>query len=144
MRARHNRAQAKVDRILNPSSVGDTAHELRNGRFWDRAKAILDGAKDGKYVAASTLIKNASRDELAVLVEELRPYMTAHNQPTGWIAHEVGQALPEYPSARQELDNATAALRIVEQNANSLRRSFTDPGARVILADPSRYDPDVA
>jgi hypothetical protein len=142
VRARQAQAQAKLDKLLNPSSVGDTAHELRNGRYWDRAKGILDGAKDGKYAAASTLIKNASRDELAVLVEELPAYLTAHNQPTNWIMHEVGQAIPEYPSARTEYDKATAALRIIEQNANSVRRSFTDSGHRSVLADPTGYDPD--
>jgi hypothetical protein len=152
VRARRDEAQAKMDKILNPSSRGDTAHELRNGRIWDRAKAVLDAAKDGKYAAASTLIKNATREELAVLVEELPAYMTAHGQPTEWIPTQVGQALPEYPAARAQLDKATAALQIVEQNARFLRRGFEEGRAPYVLADPfkprfpgdstNKYDPD--
>jgi hypothetical protein len=152
VRARREQARAKLDKILSPSSVGDAAHESRNTRFWNRAKGVLDGAKDGKYSAASALIKNATRNELAVLVEELPGYMTAHGQPTGWIVHEVAQVLPEYPSARAELDKATAALQIVQQNANFVRRGFEEGRAPTVLADPFkprfpgdntyRYDPD--
>jgi hypothetical protein len=97
------------------------------------------------FGAAQDLIRNADREQLGVLLQELPDYLTAHGHANDWLDAVVDQAVPEYGSARKQAKLAKQALLITEQNANSLRRSFANgqPGGAV-LAAPDGYDPDAA
>ena len=138
-------AAGKLGKIMaGLSPDGDTAAELRAGRFWDRAKPLLDNAKEGAVSRAQKLIVNASREELGTLLQELPSYLEARNQPTNWIEAAVSQVVPEYGQAVKRNRLAQNTLTIAKHNANGLRRTFTEgrAGSPIVLADLRGYDPD--
>jgi hypothetical protein len=94
MRPRRN---TKTFSTHHRTATPPTNYELRNDRYCNRARSILDSAKE-KTSAATTLIKDATPAQLAVLVEELPAYMTAHSQPTSLITSRLPLF---FPSSRQ-------------------------------------------
>jgi len=152
VQARRDQAQARLNKVRRDlSPAGDTAKELRATRFWNRTKAVLDGAKEPGSTARE-LIANGSREELGVLLEELPAYFTAKGQSTDWIDASLNQAVPEFAAARAELRKADVAVAITRQNADVLRRGFDAGRAPRVMADPfsdrlgdrGKYDPDAA
>jgi hypothetical protein len=142
-----DQAAAKLAKIMTDLSPdGDTAAELRAGRFWDRTKPLLDNAKEGAVSRAQKLITTASREELGTLLQELPAYLEARNQPTSWIESAVSQAVPEYGQAVKRNRLAQKALTIAKYNADNLCRTFAEghAGSPLVLADLRGYDPDKA
>jgi hypothetical protein len=135
---------AQVDTIRKGmSSPGDTAAELRAGRYWDRTKSLLDNAEGSPFVTAQKLIANADRTELGTLLQELPAYLQARGHTSDWIDTVVRNAVPEYGAARAQLTKAQRALAVTQSNAESLRRSFSDPGHRSVFVKYDRkFDPD--
>jgi hypothetical protein len=147
LQASADQAAAKLAKIMTGLSPdGDTAAELRAGRFWDRTKPLLDNAKEGAVSRAQKLITTASREELGTLLQELPAYLEAHNQPTSWIESAVSQVVPEYGQAVKRNRLAQKALTIGKYNADNLRRTFAEghAGSPLVLADLRGYDPDKA
>jgi hypothetical protein len=151
--ARRDQAQAEMDKVYRDLSPnGDAAAESRATRFWNRTERLLDSVESGeRFGVAQELVKSASREELGTLLQELPAYLKSCGVTTDWIDTVVGQAVPEYASAKAQLKKADAAVQIVRQNANSIRRAFADGRANgVVIADPFtadkynryRYDPD--
>lgn len=130
----------KIRRDLSPN--GDTAAELRAGRYWDRTKPLLDNAKEGALAKAQNLITTADREQLGVLLQELPAYLEARNYPTEWIDAAIGQAVPEYAQAAARNKKAQQALTIAQYNATSLRESFANGYSSGFITDARNYDPD--
>jgi hypothetical protein len=107
MRPRRN---TKTFSTHHRTATPPTNYELRNDRYCNRARSILDSAKE-KTSAATTLIKDATPAQLAVLVEELPAYMTAHSQPTSLINQQVAAVLPEFPAAKPNWTRPTPLCR---------------------------------
>jgi hypothetical protein len=151
--ARRDQAQAQMDKVYRDLSPnGDAAAESRATRFWNRTERLLDSVEPGeRFGVAQELVKQASREELGTLLQEIPAYLKSCGVTADWIDSVVGQAVPEYSQAKSQLQKADAAVQLVRQNANSLRRAFADGRANgVVLADPfadrygnrSKYDPD--
>jgi hypothetical protein len=156
-------AAARVEHLRRElSPPGDTATELRNTRFWDRAVRILDNISDSARLpaVADELIAKADRAQLGVLLAELGPYMQARVEGLPGLSQEQRRRLiegytksieaatdnvaPEYGKAKRQLSQAEKVFQITEFNAQSLRKLFTAaPGSyRPVLVDPRQYDPD--
>jgi len=136
-------ANAEYEQIRSELSPnGDTAAELRAGRYWDRTRPLLDNAKEGAVAKAQNLIAAADREQLGVLLQELPAYLEARNYPTEWIDLAVGQAVPEYSQAAARKKKAQQALTIAQYNAKSLRESFTNGYSSGFITDGRKYDPD--
>ena len=132
---------AKVKRDLSPPA--DTAGELRSTRYRDRIIRQLDTKESGAlFEAANELIAGATRQELSVLLEELPTYLQSRGATSDWIDARVGQVVPEYGAARQQLQRAESARQIVDYNVKSVRKGFADGRASSVFADPTRFDPD--
>jgi hypothetical protein len=147
VRERAEKASAQVDRLRRDlSPAGDAATELRATRFWNRTRGVLDSLESGKiFGAAQDLIRNADREQLGVLLQELPDWLTAHGHANDWLDTVVDQVVPEYGSARKQAKLAKQALLIAEQNAKTLHRSFANgQAAGAVLAAPDEYDPDAA
>ncbi|APE35909.1 hypothetical protein BOX37_20385 [Nocardia mangyaensis] len=133
-------------RELSPQ--GDTATELRNTRYWDRARRIFDSVQDGKLVSVAEKTLNQARpEELGVLIEELGPYLDSRGAGTAWIAPVLSKVAPTYATARQRLTDAEKALTITEHNATQLRRQMGTTHApagyrKPTFVDARAYDPD--
>jgi hypothetical protein len=145
VQVRADTAAALVDKIrkdLSPRG-GDTESEIRATRYWNRAKALLDSSKAGPVGAAQNLITSADRADLGVLLEELPAYLQARGTSTDWIDEALAQAVPEYSSARAQLTQAQQGLTVVRRNAESLRKSLSEPGHRPFFVKYDRkFDPD--
>ena len=99
VRERADKASAQVDTIrkqLSPN--GDAAAEMRAGRYWNRTKGVLDSLESSKmFGAAQDLIRNADREQLGVLLQELPDYLTAHGHANDWLDKRSHQASPRWP-----------------------------------------------
>jgi hypothetical protein len=131
---------AKIRRDLSPA--GDTAAELRAGRYWSRTKGVLDASKEGAFAKAQTLIASADREQLGVLLQELPSYLEAHGHTSEWLDAAIGAVVPEYALAAGQLKKARQARTIAEYNANTLRRSFAQGHSSSVITDTRSYDPD--
>jgi hypothetical protein len=152
--ARRDQAQTQLDKVYKSLSPnGDAAAESRATRLWNRTERLLDSLDNSaKFGAAQDIIKQASREELGTLLQELPAYLKSCGVTTDWIDTVVGQTVPEYSNAKAQLQKADAAVMFVRQNANSLRRAFADGRTNgVVIVDPfapdkygkrSKYDPD--
>jgi hypothetical protein len=137
-----------IRRELSPD--GDTASELRAGRYWSRTKDLLDSLKKnggpdthGIMVKAQELIAKAEPTELGVLLEEIETYCVARGVPTQWIDPAINQKVPDYAQAKRTLTNANKALTVLEQSAGSIHRAVASgQPAPMIISDPTAYDPD--
>jgi hypothetical protein len=139
-------AQQRVDGIRTGlSPQGNTADELRAGRYWDRTKAVLDNQSDqGKLAAAAQqAISNADRAELGTLLQELPSYASARGASSAWLDPLLARVVPEYGAAQQHLVKAKQAKLITNDNVRRLREGFRKGHSpHVPLVDPSRYDPE--
>jgi hypothetical protein len=153
--ARRDQAKADLDRVYRSLSPDcDAAGESRAARFWHRSERLLDSLQESgqKFATAKELIDTASREELGTLLQELPSYLRSVGVPTDWIDDAVGQAVPEYASARGKLTKAESALQFARLNADSLRRAFKRGNATgIAFSDPfdnpiggrGKYDPDM-
>src|SRR5262245_42540502 len=114
VQARRDQAQAQMDKVYRDLSPnGDAAAESRATRYWNRTERLLDAVDSGqKFSTAQELIKQASREELGTLLQELPAYLKSCGSPTDWIDTVVGQAVPEYADAKNQLRKAEAAMQI--------------------------------
>lgn len=141
---RRDQAAARMEHLKRElSPAGDTAAELRASRYWDRTKAVLDGAKEGAFAKAQKLLATADRTELGTLLQELPAYLEAHGQPSDWIDAVVGQIIPEYGKAKRQLTNAEKVFQITEYNTQITRKYLAEPRSyRPRVIDPRKHDPD--
>lgn len=141
---RAEEAAKLVDQLRRDMSVPkDAAAEMRAGRVWSRAQRVLDNSRSAKVVsAAKNLLADADPADLAVLCDELSPYLQSRGLPSEWLEGALGEVVPEYGAARTRLTKAQQARTVVEYNAKMLRKSFTEGRLPATLADPHGYDPD--
>ncbi len=143
---RRDQAQARVEQVRSDLvRDGDAAAELRASRFWERTRRILDNADaDDVCNAARKFMIEANRSEIGTLVQELPAYLQARGQMSDdWFDVALGQAVPEYASARAELTKADQALTITQYNAEALQRGFSECRPPTALVDPGvKYNPD--
>jgi len=144
VRQRRDGAQEQLNKIRQELSPdGDTAAELRAGRFWNRTKGLLDSVDNsGLLSRTQDLLAKASRTELGTLLQELAPYLISRGQTTDWLDSAVAEIAPEFGRAREQLRTADQALQIAKFNANALRRGFREGRLPSVIVDPSNYDPD--
>jgi hypothetical protein len=144
VRQRRDDAQDQLSRVRQELSPdGDTAAELRAGRFWNRTKGLLDSVDNsGLLSRTQDLLATASRTELGTLLQELAPYLISRGQATDWLDSVVAEIAPEFGHAREQLRTADQALQIAKFNANALRRAFREGRLPSVIVNPRNYDPD--
>jgi hypothetical protein len=127
------------DRIAPP---GDTAGQLHAQRVWERGRHALDAASrnPAKTVAtARNLIRDAKPDELAVYVEEVKPWLAAEGHPTDWLDGEIARAAPEYAAAKVAHRDAERKVIKLQHNARVTANAYKSgrPLNDALLVDPS-------
>ena len=144
VRQRRDGAQDQLDKVrqrLSPD--GDTAAELRAGRFWSRTRGLLDSVDNsGLLSRTQDLLAKASRTELGTLLQELAPYLISRGQTTDWLDSAVAEIAPEFGHAKKQLRTADQALQIAKFNANALHRAFREGRLPSVIVNPRNYDPD--
>jgi hypothetical protein len=146
VRDRADKAQARVEEIRRGlSPYGDTAAELRATRYWTSAARILDTAKDVNG-AAQSLVADADRTQLGVLMRELPNYLKSRGLTGNWIDPVIEQKVPELHAARTQARQAQRARDVIEHNAAALQQQYglANPAVyrRPIIVDVDKYDPD--
>lgn len=144
---RQRAEQAKQDRDkirggLRPAD--DAASQVAAQRFWDRRSRVLDGLKPERVPAVvANFMKEASPQELSVLMQELPDYLESRGQSSEYLDASLRDRLPEYARATEQLKKAEQARTIIEHGAARLQQAWSEgtpaPGLPI---DPSRYDPD--
>lgn len=133
--AAHANLDAARNALVQP---GDSAQELRNNRIWNRDKAVLDRAKDGKVGAvARQLISAAGRAELGVLREELGPYLESRGVEFDWLPTAFEQSVPELAQASQDARQAQRHADVISANTAALKRGFESGTVPPKLVDPA-------
>jgi hypothetical protein len=113
-------ADANVDSVrAGLSSDGDAATELRNTRFWNRTQRTLDSVSDAARLSttAQDLVKNATPDQLGVLLDELPSYLLSKGVPSGWLDAATTTVVPELADAKADAALAHKALQVTSYNA---------------------------
>jgi hypothetical protein len=120
--------------------------QLAAARVWPREKAIWDAADPGKAAAAIVnRLGSATPAERRVLAEEAGPYCQARGIDPAIVEAALIKADPELSKATDLLNTYDKALALLQQNRNSLHRSYqrgtpTSPP----IAVPAAFDPDRA
>ncbi|MCX4095337.1 hypothetical protein [Nocardia sp. alder85J] len=135
----------RVQRELSPD--GDTAQELRNTRYWNRAQRQLDAAKDGVAGAAVALLRHAEPAELGVLLQELPSYLRSRGVSFDASTKAIlAEKAPQYARALKRAVDAEQAYEVTRHNVQQMRSrlSVSHPGAyqKPFLVDARKYDPD--
>jgi hypothetical protein len=147
VRKYRDQTAAEAARVRDSLSVeGDTAAELRATRAWQRHKAILDRAEDGKVgVVAQRAIADAAarndRAELSTLIQEVPDYFAARGQDSGFLDAALRQAVPEYAEAQRVARDAERLHQVTVRNADALRGSYGTGRPPAVLVDPSALRP---
>jgi hypothetical protein len=132
-------AKASVEAVRDSlTQPGDSAQELRNSRIWNRAKAALDNAEDGRVGAvARQLISSADRETLGVLHEELPSYLASRDVESDWLTTAFEQSVPELAQAQADADKAQKHADVISYNHQALKRGFNSGSVPPKLVDPS-------
>lgn len=132
-------AKAHVDAVRDAlTQPGDAAAELRNNRIWNRTKAVLDNAEDGRLGAvAQQLISSADREKLSVLHEELPAYLDSRGVESDWMPTAFEHAVPELGQAQQAADTAQKHADVIRYNHEALKRGFDTGSVPTTLVDPA-------
>ncbi|CAN5348930.1 hypothetical protein BH09ACT8_BH09ACT8_30890 [soil metagenome] len=118
-------ADANVDSVrAGLSTEGDAAAELRNTRYWNRTERSLDSVRDGSQLstAAQALVKDATPDELGVLLQELPSYLQSKGVPSNWLEAATANVVPELAAAKADAALARKALDVTSYNASLLQQ----------------------
>ena len=144
VRQRRDQAQVHLDTIRQELSPdGDTAAELRAGRYWNRSKGLLDSADSSQVLGRTkNLLAKATPAERGTLLQELASYLASRGVAADWIDSAVAEIVPEFGHAREQLRTADQALQIAKFNANALRRGFEIGRPPSAIVDAGKYDPD--
>jgi hypothetical protein len=128
---RHEAAEAVKAEREKFTTPSDTASQIAAQRSWERSRRQLESARNAGQVAATArnLVANASGAELVTLAEELRPWLDAAGQPSGWIDDAITAAAPEYKAAKDELAERDRKLLKVQHNARVTREGYKGAGA---------------
>ncbi|SHW38287.1 Uncharacterised protein [Mycobacteroides abscessus subsp. abscessus] len=126
--ARYEKARAEFDGYLATLvTPGDAAVESRNTRFWHRSERLLDSSDGtGKMLVAQDLIKNATREQLGVLLEELPTYLKSVGIDSDWMDAYTRQCVPEYAAIKKRLDKAAGGKMILQHATRYLRKCMAD------------------
>ncbi|WP_078293123.1 hypothetical protein [Mycobacterium sp. D16R24] len=126
--ARYEKARAEFDGYLSSLvTPGDAAAESRNTRFWHRSERLLDSSTGhDKMLVARDLIKNSTREQLGVLLEELPTYLKSTGLSADWIDDYTRQCVPEYAAIKKRLDTAESGKMLLQHSARYLRRCIAD------------------
>jgi hypothetical protein len=130
---RDEAAEAVAAERAKLTTQADTASQIAAQRQWDRSRAQLDAARNAGQVtaAARNLLANAQGAEVAVLAEELKPYLDAAGAPTAWVEDAIAQAVPSYQAAKSELSDRERKLIKLEHNARVTRNGYRGAGVTV-------------
>jgi hypothetical protein len=108
--------------------ANDTATQLAASRTWDRGKHSLEAAKGtggaSVVTAARNLVRDAKPGELAVLSEELKPWLAAEGLPTEWIDGELARQAPALAEAQAKHREAELRVLRLKHNAGVVRRAY--------------------
>jgi hypothetical protein len=88
-------------------------------------------------------MKAASREELGVALVELPAYLTSRGSTAEWVDPFLGQLVPEYGQANEQLRKAEAVVQITDLNVRHLHQAYASVQTRTpLFASADGYDPD--
>lgn len=129
---REAQAQAQYDSaraaLVKPL---DAAGETRATRYRDRLERELDSAKRPgsprtPIAVAQDAVRDATAEQLSVVVAELPSLLGQHGVPAGaWLDQLLREKLPELAAAQQELQTAQRGRQTISTAANMVRNAIT-------------------
>lgn len=158
--ARLNAARGVIDEYLASATTavdkarraalagpGGLEGELAASRTWARYQRVYDALSDpAAWAKATADLDRAPAADLAVLAQELGPYLEARGHRRSEIDEEIITALdaaidtPEYNGAREYLQHAERVAGVLRMNASRVEQVIEyDPVASPEVAQPLGY-----